>query len=292
MTKGQNKTAEPARKVRRRIRPKIGVRMLTNYLMIPLVTVIIVGIGVFIPVILLKGRADPSKLPSGYVDIEYVQPYGAAYRLSEQTLSDSAHEYNMFAFEYSGTLDLSEYEYRDIAQYDQQYSQIGTGGNEFLYDFTTLARESFAGYESVVPDWEIRDLSENIVLLGDGGYANGYALDRESGVPIRAEVDFISSSDQFDVTRFFYETIDLYNSYTGLDFSTEIDNSVDNTSFFQREILTSDNALSLDIEVSCVDYYSYDATVSGVSDGEYYYVWHVTIALQSTDEPYFSMAVG
>lgn len=272
----------------------IGIRRLANYLMIPVATVLIVGIGVFIPAVLLKGRADPNKLPSGYADIDNVQPYGATYWKNEQILMTSAHEYSLFMSQYDGAFNISDYPCRESTGFAERYDRIGTAGvnSEFVYEFTSLMQETFDAPDLVTRDWDIRDQSENIVLLGDVYGGDGYVLDRTTGVPIYADIHILSSSGYCDMRMFLYEILDMYNDYTGLDFSGEIDHVYEEVTYYDKSFMTSDNELTLFIEIDCMDCYAYNAPFPGYQNGDYYYTWHIRIQLQSTEDPVYSMPVG
>lgn len=289
MSKGKKTTAESDGK---KLTDKINVRDLVNYLMMPLATIVIVGIGVFIPAILLKGRSDPNKLPAGYVDIENVQPYGAAYKATEQKLDEALTEYYTFCSGYYSMFSVADYPYRDIALYDDMYEQIGTygSGNEFVYDLSSCIQDNYETPGRITDPWEVRDLSENVVFVGDPDIADGFVLDRQTGVPIYASFEFTTTSEECDPLELIYDIVDLYNAHTGLDFSTEAEVDPVSNDSYSYELLTSDNVLVLRIETYYRDFYYYEE--GSAQNGEHYYVWRINLYVLSAEEVSYSGAVG
>lgn len=284
-------TKTKGKKVRKRIRLTVGAKTITNYLVIAAATVLVVGLGMIIPAVFLRHRSAPQHLPSGYVDIDEIRLYGAAYTKSEQGLTDALLAYSSFLYSYGSMIDTSTLPYRDIARYEDGYSQIGIrdSGPEFICEFSEFLRDDY-GYE-VPAELEIRDMSEGAVLVGALYYSDeGYVLDTTSGVPIEAHITFTSSEDMDDMSQFFYQIVEMYNGYTGLDFMVELDTDDPTDEYYWGAIMTSDDHYRLDVVVKCRLFYPIEAEAVTDPNAEPYYVWNVELSVADIEE--YGLGVG
>ena len=276
----------PSRKApKKRIRLKFDVSRLANYLLIPVATLLIVSIGVFIPVLLLKGRADPKRLPAGYADIGDIMPYGAAYKTNEELIVNGLNEYQLFRSKFGSMINIHDYPCRDIASYTDRYDQIGTpgAGNEFVFDYTEMISYYFSSDLEEHNEFEVRDLSENTVLVGDMyGYGDGFVLLRDHGLPLYSTMHIKSSVEYVDMREIFQKLAEMYNEYSGLDFTVEVFNSDPWADEMTAScvMLTSDSALRLDVGVSRLKYYAYGD--DDMADGDPYYVYIIDFSVTTT----------
>lgn len=219
-----NKPSKAGKKIR--LKPALGG--ITRYIGTAVATVLIVGVGVFIPAFLLRSKSDIKNLPQGYADIADVQPYGAEYAQSALGLRGALGEWDDYTIYNSSNIDLTAIPHTD-AYRSNGYAGIGiqdpegTGAGastEFVYAYTNLLAEDF-GYEA--PEiFEVRNISPDLVLVGDNPcLSEGFLLDRSTGVPISMGVIVTSGPDgltEQQMNRLFNQTVALYNDFTGLDF--------------------------------------------------------------------------
>ena len=226
MMLNKDKNNKPS-KGRKKIRLKPALGGITRYIGTAVATVLIVGVGVFIPAFLLRSKSDIKNLPQGYADIADVQPYGAEYAQSAKGLRGALGEWDDYISYNSSIIDLTAIPHTD-AYRSNGYAGIGiqdpagTGAgasSEFVYAYTNLLGEEL-GYEA--PDiFEVRDVTDNLVLVGDLYGEEGFLLDRSTDVPIEMDVVVVSGSEgitEQQMNRLFNQTVALYNDFTGLDF--------------------------------------------------------------------------
>lgn len=286
----KNTDRRPRKKVRKRIRLKVEARTVTQYLVIAAATVLVVGLGVFVPGFFLRRKAAPDHLPSGVADIDEIRLYGAAYERSEQAINDALEGYYDFMLSYGSMVDISSTAYRDIAMYGNGYSQIAIrdDDNEFLYEFANFLRDE-AGYEPA-EQLEIRDVTEGVVLVG-GFYrsSEGFVLDTTNGIPVMGHVEFLSDHEDVNMSLLFYQIVEMYNQYTGLDFMIEPDGVEIEDDYYRNSIMTSDDEILLNIEITRTPYYQ----VGNGPDAEPRYLWTIDMTVNNADAILFSgVAVG
>lgn len=289
MKTSKDMVQRPGKKTKKKIKLKFDIRRITNYLMIPVITVLIVGIGVFLPAFLLKRRSDPKNLPAGYIDIDEIQPYGAAYQEAKQGLASAILSLNDLMAYHGSYVDVSGTPYRTIAYYADHYSQIDVreSGDEFVYEFSNMLTDSY-GYEAP-ESWEVRDLDENTVLVGSLDYlGEGFVIDTTTDVPIVGNVTVISREEGIDPSRCFYQIVDMYNEYTGLNFVNETNEDYTGDAYYWRGILTSDSSFELFVTITRQDYYPVD----GGSLGEEYSVWTIYFYVGDVENNIFTVASG
>lgn len=276
MTKSSSSEKLQSKMGKRRSRIKRDATRLTGLVMLAIATVVIVGAGAMIPSLIIGLKSNSDSLPSGQVDINEVQPYSAAYEKSETALAAACQDYINEVLYAESYVDMVGYPYRDRALRDDGYSQIGisSDGEEFVFEYLDYLSEVFG---STAPEFfNIRDLGENSIVLGDtpGTQNDWFVLDTVSGVPVSSDVRFISHSRNLDSTEVFYNIAEMYNAYTGLDFMIESGSSETENSY-TRYITTSDNRLTLEVSFSYEVYYPIEASYI---QGDYYtpyYVWRV-----------------
>ena len=288
MNKDANR--RPRKKVRKRIRLTVEAKTVTQYLVIAVATVLVVGMGVFVPAFFLRRRSAPDHLPSGYADIDEIRLYGAAYERSEQAIDDAIEGYYNFMMSYGSMVDISSTTYRDIALYGNGYSQISIrdNDNEFLYELANFLREE-VGYEPA-EQLEIRDISEDVVLVG-GFYRSpeGFVLDTTSGIPIVGHMEFLSECEDANMPQLFYQIVEMYNQYTGLDFMIEPESAELEDDYYYNSIMTSDDEELLCIEITRTQYYP---TGNG-PDAEPRYLWTIDMTISNSEVPLYCIgAVG
>ena len=275
-----NKSSKAGKKIR--LKPALGG--ITRYIGTAVATVLIVGVGVFIPAFLLRNKSDIKNLPRGYADIADVQPYGAEYAQSAKGLRTAITGYDDYVFSNSSIIDGTAIPHTD-AYRSNGYAGIGiqdpagTGAgatSEFVYSYTNLLAEDF-GYEA--PEtFEVRNISEELCMVGELYYDDGFLLDRSTGVPIWMGVTVVSGPDgltEQQMNRLFNQTVALYNDYTGLDFFDDNgDASYDPYELTYSHSMKSSNG---DFVITTDSYGNIYYPTDGSDEG--YTVWWITFTV-------------
>ena len=285
MTLNRNKDNNASKALKKiRFKPYIGG--ITRYVGTAAATVLIVGIGVFMPAFLLKGKSDIKNLPEGYVDAADVQPYGAEYARNTKALYNSILSYNNYIYDngsyFTASIPHTEaYRSNGYAGIGiQDPAGVGTGSsNEFVYAYTNLLSDTL-GY--VPPDsFEVRSLSEDLVMVGASYEGDGFVLDRTTDVPIWMSVMVETGPEGLNLqqlNQLFNQTVALYNEFTGLDFFVDNDDvqfSEDGV-FYSHSMKSASGTFTIQAFIYGNEYYSVDTN-------EPYIVWWIDFNLMITE---------
>lgn len=279
-----------------------------NHIILIVLSVLIIAAGIIVPQAFIRLKTRGSALPEGNIDIASIEPYGGSSVIMESLLSKSINACHRIAN--NETVNFEES--RNVSS-STGFSEIGIAGrsqglptddksSEFVNEFFSLLEANLytdlSNNNMVLSELNLASGTDrNLLWLGncefsyddfismyymyDPNFMKTMLLDPSLGVPVLSHISF--TSQQHDNIIDLESAIrDLYESYTGMDFSTE---DMDMYYYWQdgydiscqRSFRSLDGRISLSIHITSGWYWEepyYEGDQWHATDD---FIWHIYV---------------